>query len=168
MPGRLTRSLQSHHRGKECLFDNPGKMSSPVGEADRAMQSVSPILVALARRRNRAVPSYDLCGFDDLAALVVAAVGADRVGPPRLLAVRARLDLDECQREVGASPSLLRLGKLDLWQSHEVESLPDASPDAKNRWPGPCSVRCPAAWSAAPRRRGVRSPTCGQGGLPAA
>src|SRR6202163_1538804 len=71
----------------------------------------------------KAVSAQSLCGVNHLAALVVAAVGADRVGSPGVLAVGARLDLDQRQRQVRAAPSLLRFGELDLWQCHEVEKF---------------------------------------------
>jgi hypothetical protein len=41
-----------------------------------------------------------LLGLDDLAAGIKAAVRADRVRAFRLLAIRARLDLDHDEREV--------------------------------------------------------------------
>src|SRR5437867_13124825 len=56
--------------------------------------------------------------LQDFAAGVLPAVRADRVRPARVLAVRARLDLDEREREVRAPPTLLRLGQLDLRESH--------------------------------------------------
>jgi hypothetical protein len=73
-PPRLTRdpkagfipAVPSAHfsttRRQERHSGNPirGKISRPVGEADRPMQSISPILAALARRRNRQVPSHKL------------------------------------------------------------------------------------------------------------
>src|SRR3979490_836828 len=73
--------------------------------------------------RDRRTLISRLCGLDYLAALVVAAVGADRVRSPGVLAVGARLDLDQRQRQVRAAPSLLRFGELDLGQCHEVEKF---------------------------------------------
>src|SRR3977135_1851625 len=64
-----------------------------------------------------------LCGFDDLAALVVAAVGADRVRSPCMLAVGAGLDLDQGQGQMRPAPSPLLFGELDLGQCHEAENV---------------------------------------------
>src|ERR1700693_4109311 len=64
---------------------------------------------ACAQKEQSGSFSY-LRRLDDLAALVVAAVGADRVWPSRLLAVRARLEHHERQRQVGAAASFLGLG----------------------------------------------------------
>src|SRR6202011_5516605 len=50
-----------------------------------------------ADRRRR-----QLLGLDHFAAGIVAAVGADRMRAPGLLAVRARLDLHEYQRQMRA------------------------------------------------------------------
>src|SRR5260370_30311738 len=66
-----------------------------------------------------------LLGFDHLAAGVVAAVGADRVRSHELLAVRAWLELDVHQREMRTPATLLRLGQLDLRQSHGCRILPE-------------------------------------------
>jgi hypothetical protein len=52
------RDSSPSSQGGTFSKSNPGRMSSPVGEADRAMQSVGPILLALARRRNSLVPSH--------------------------------------------------------------------------------------------------------------
>src|SRR5258708_537792 len=69
------------------------------------------------RRRSRPVDEKEPSGsfsylrrLDDLAALVEAAVGADRVRPPRLLAVGAGLQHHERESQVGAPASLLGLG----------------------------------------------------------
>src|SRR2546425_5326341 len=48
----------------------------------------------------------------------MSAVRAHAVRSPRMVAVGARLDLDESQREVGPASALLRFGELDLREGH--------------------------------------------------
>jgi len=65
------------------------------------------------------VIGVDLVGLDDFAAVVIAAVPADGVRPPRLVALRA---LDHCRafyRQVGAAFALTGMGVTGLWKSHE-------------------------------------------------
>src|SRR5260370_8071960 len=98
-------------------------------------------------------------GFDDFAAgarAVVVGVRADRVRPPHVLAVRASLDLDQREREVRAATSLLRLGELDLRQSHGPETLPEPSFSS----PGLRFPRWPAGSPAAPPPHAPQPPSC--------
>src|SRR6267143_6179971 len=72
------------------------------------------------------LPSQLFLCFDDFATrarTVVSTVRAYTVRSPRVLAVGARLDLDESQREVGPASTLLRFGQLDLRESHEPRNF---------------------------------------------
>src|SRR5712691_4308105 len=98
-------------------------------------------------------------GFDHLAAGVVAAVRADGVWAHELLAVRARLKLHVHQREMRTPATLLRLGELDLRQSHGCRILPKILTWTPLRRPRPT----PADSTAAPRHRAAQSPACARG-----
>src|SRR5207245_202368 len=57
-------------------------------------------------------------GLDDLAARVVAAVGADHERPPQPLALGTGLEPEKLERQVGAPAPLFRLRQLDLREGH--------------------------------------------------
>ena len=61
----------------------------------------------------------DLVGLDDFAPVVVAAVPANRVRPPRLVALGALDNRRALHRQVGAALALTGMGVTGLWQSHE-------------------------------------------------
>jgi hypothetical protein len=69
------------------------------------------ITLSRLSRRERKVA---LLGLDHLAARVVAAIWADRVLAPGLLAVWTRLELDEREGQVRTAAALPGFGLLDL------------------------------------------------------
>ena len=60
-----------------------------------------------------------LVGLDDFAPVVVAAVTADRVRPPGLVALGAVDQLRALYRQVGATLALAGMSVAGLWKSHE-------------------------------------------------
>src|SRR5579859_6857906 len=103
------------------------RRSTPVSEEQRSQRSATSGSVSRSapmpacwdpwpgkRKASFTISPYPLSRFDYFLALVLAAVGADRVWALHVLAVRAGLDLHERQRQVRAATPLLRLGQLDL------------------------------------------------------
>src|SRR5450759_4529530 len=114
-PGCARPTTQPACSSPSSLGRNFPKLQSPEDEQtrrrSRPVDAISRSHPGRARAQKEQSGSFSyLRGLDYLAALVEAAVGADRVRPPRLLAVRARLDLHERQRQMGAAASFLGLG----------------------------------------------------------
>src|SRR6202035_5356981 len=77
--------------------------------------------------RKATVIAEDLVGLDDFAAVVVAAVTADRVRPLRLVALRALDQRGALYRQVGAALALAGVGVSGLGESHEQPIIGSAT-----------------------------------------
>jgi len=69
--------------------------------------------------RERVPPDLQLLSRDDLAALVLPAVGADRVRPPRLAAARAGREHRSRQGQVGPASVATGLGDAFFGKCHD-------------------------------------------------